>query len=240
MILAGHQPNYLPYLGFFHKVAQADILAIVDNVQFVKRGTFGWMNRNRIRTKDGWMWLTVPVLTKGKYHQLIIDTKINNDLPWGKKHFNAIYHNYHRTPYLKKYIGFFEDIYKRHWDNFCGLSTDIIKYIIKELGINIKIIMCSEIGVEGKATEYVIDMCKKLKADTYLSGVHGKDYLDESLFLKENIKLGYQEFVHPKYPQQYEEFIPELSIIDLLFNCGPDSLDILLDRRAGLTINAEA
>lgn len=231
MILAGHQPNYLPFLGFFHKIARADTFAIVDNVQFVKRGTFGWMNRNRIRTKDGWMWLTVPVLTKGKYHQLIIDTKINNDLPWANKHFNSLYHNYHRAPNFKKYIDFFEDIYKRHWDNFCDLSIEIIKYIIKELGIDVKIVVCSKIGVNGKATEYVIDMCKKLKADTYLSGLHGKDYLDGSLFLKENIKLTYQKFVHPVYNQQFEGFIPDLSIIDLLFNCGPDSLDILIGRR---------
>lgn len=228
MILTGHQPNYLPFLGFFHKIAQADTFAIVDNVQFVKRGTFGWMNRNRIRTKDGWMWLTVPVLTKGKYHQLIIDTKINNDLPWRKKHFNAIYHNYHNATYFKKYIGFFEDVYKEHWDNICDLSVEIIKYIIKELDINVKIVKCSEVGVAGKATDYVIDMCKKLNADTYLSGMHGKDYLDESLFLKENIKLIYQEFVQPEYKQQFEGFIPELSAIDLLFNCGPDSRNILL------------
>lgn len=233
MIITGHQPNYLPFLGFFHKIAQADVFAIVDNVQFVKRGTFGWMNRNRIRTKDGWMWLSVPVLTKGKYHQLIIETKINNDLPWGKKHFNAIYHNYHRAPYFKKNIGFFEDIYKRHWDNLNDLNIEIITYIIKELGINIKkIVRCSDLGVEGKATNYVIDICRKLKADTYLSGIHGKDYLDKSLFLKENIKLIYQEFVHPVYKQQFAGFIAELSIIDLLFNCGPNSLDILLGRNA--------
>lgn len=229
MILTGHQPNYLPYLGFFHKLAYSDVFAIVDNVQFVKRGTFGWMNRNRIRTKDGWMWLTVPVLTKGKYHQLIIETKINNDLPWARKHFNAIYHNYHTAPYFKKYSGFFEDIYKRRWDNLVDLNIEIILYIIKELGVKIKkIVKCSDIGVKGKASEYVIDICKRLNADTYLSGLHGKDYLDEKLFLEENIKLSYQEFVHPVYKQQFEGFVPGLSVIDLLFNCGPESLGILL------------
>lgn len=228
MILTGHQPNYLPYLGFFHKVAQADVFAIVDNVQFVKRGTFGWMNRNRIRTKDGWMWLTVPVLTKGKYRQLISDTKINNDLLWANKHFNSLYHNYHRAEYFKKYIDFFEDIYKRHWERFSDLSIEIISYLIKELGIDVKVERCSQIGVTGKATGYVIDMCKRLKSDTYLSGTHGKDYLEESLFLKERIKLVFQEFTHPIYKQQFEGFVPELSVIDLLFNQGPKSLDIIL------------
>ena len=231
MILTGHQPNYLPYLGFFHKITQADTFAILDNVQFVKRGPFGWMNRNRIRAQDGWIWLTVPVLTKGKYQQLIMDTKINNDYSWAKKHFHAIYYNYHRAKYFKKYIGFFEDIYKRHWDNFSDLSIEIIRYIIKDLGIDIKIVECSKIGVSGKATEYVIDMCKKLKADTYLSGIHGKDYLNENLFLKENIRLIYQEFIHPVYKQLFRGFIPSLSIIDLLFNYGPQSLDILMDRK---------
>ncbi len=231
MILTAHQPNYLPYLGFFHKIAQADTFAILDNVQFVKGGKFGWMNRNRIRSPDGWIWLTVPILTKGKFQQLILDTKINNNSPWQEKHFNSLYHNYHRCAYFKKYIGFFEDIYKGHWDKFCDLSTEIIKYIIKELRIDVKVVKSSKIGAEGKATDYTIDLCKKLKADTYISGIHGKDYLDESLFLKENIKLVYQEFAHPVYKQQFAGFIPELSIIDLLFNCGPDSLDILLGRQ---------
>jgi len=230
MILTGHQPNYLPYLGFFHKVARADKFAIVDNVQFVKRGTFGWMNRNRIRTKEGWIWLTVPVLTKGQFHQSILDTKINNDLPWGKKHFNTLYHNYHRAPYFKTHAPFFEDIYGRRWDMFVDLSIEIIRYIIKELGIKVETVRCSQFGVEGKATEYVIDMCKKLKADAYLSGLHGKEYLDENLFLQENIKLVYQDFVHPVYQQQFGGFIPDLSVIDLLFNCGPDSLGILLGK----------
>jgi len=232
MILTAHQPNYLPYLGFFHKIAQADTFAILDNVQFVKGGKFGWMNRNRIRTQDGWMWLTLPVLTKGKFQQLIIDTKINNDLPWQEKHFNSLYHNYHRAAYFKKYIGFFEGIYKRHWDNFCDLSTEIILYLLRELGIRVKTVRCSEAAVEGKAAGYVIDMCKKLQADTYLSGIHGKDYLDESLFLKENIKLVYQEWSQPVYKQQFEGFVPELSVVDLLFNCGPDSLQILSGKKA--------
>lgn len=231
MILTGHQPNYLPYLGFFHKIAQADTFAIFDNVQFVKRGKFGWMNRNRIRTKDGWIWLTVPVLTKGKYYQLIMGTKINNNSHWAKKHFMSIYYNYRRAKYFKKYSGFFEEIYKRDWDNFSDLTIEIIKYLIKELGIDIKIVVCSKIGVRGKATEYTIDLCKKLKADTYISGIHGKDYLDENLFRKENIRLIYQEFVHPVYKQLFRGFIPSLSIIDLLFNYGVQSLDILTGKK---------
>jgi hypothetical protein len=231
MIFTAHQPNYLPYLGFFHKIAQADLFAVIDNVQFVKGGTFGWMNRNRIRTKDGWIWLTVPVLSKGKYQQLIIDTRINNNLPWANKHFNALYHNYHRTAYFKKYSEFFEQLYKKSWDYFCDLSIEIILFLLKEMAINIKVVRCSELGVEGKATGYVIDMCKKVEADVYISGIHGKDYLDESLFLKENIKLAYQEFKHPVYKQQFEGFVPDLSVVDLLFNYGPDSLDILLGRK---------
>jgi hypothetical protein len=232
MILAAHQPNYLPYLGFFHKIAQADIFVILDNVQFVKGGKFGWMNRNRIRSKDGWIWLTVPVLTKGKFQQLIMDTQINNILPWGKKHFNALYHNYHRAPYFTKYSGFFEEMYKRQWEKFSDLSIEIIAYLIKELGIHVQIAKGSEIDACGKAADHVVNICKKLNADTYISGLHGKDYLDESLFLKENIKLSYQDFIHPVYKQQFAGFVPELSTIDLLFNYGPDSLDILLGKKA--------
>lgn len=227
MILSAHQPNYLPYIGFFHKIASCDIFALWDTAQFVKRGTFGWMNRNKIRTTNGWIWLTVPVLTKGKYKQSIINTYINNSLPWQRKHWRSIYLNYKKAPYFNKYSDFFEDIYKKKWDKFSELSETIIRYLVKVLGIKTKIIKCSDFMLNSSGTDLIIDVCKKVGADTFLSGRHGKDYLDEEKFRQNKTRLIYQNFNPLRYKQLYEPFIENLSIIDLLFNEGDNSINII-------------
>ncbi|MBL7198465.1 MAG: WbqC family protein [Candidatus Omnitrophica bacterium] len=229
MILSAHQPNYLPYAGFFHKIANCDTFAIWDTVQFVKRGTFGWIHRNRIKTHNGCIWLTVPILSKGKYKQLIIDTYVNNDIPWQKKHWRSIYLNYSKAPYFNKYSDFFEEFYKKKWDKLADLSEVIIRYIVDILAIRTKIVKCSNFKLNSHGTDLIIDVCKKIGADTFLSGKHGKDYLDEEKFNENNIKLIYQNFKHPCYKQLFEPFIENMSIIDLLFNEGENSINILLD-----------
>ncbi len=232
MILTGHQPNYLPYTGFFEKIAKSKVFCIVDTVQFVKRGTFGWHNRNKIRTHDDWVWLSVPVLTKGNFEQKISQARINNDVSWARKHYRSIYLNYHKARYFSKYSNFFEEIYtKKSWEYLKDLNEAIIGYIIKSLGIKVKIVRCSDLKIYSGKTQLIVDMCKKLKADTYISGVHGKDYIEEALLKKNRIKLIYQDFRHPVYQQQFEGFLPNMSVIDLMFNHGPKSLDIIVDRK---------
>jgi len=229
MLLTGHQPNYLPYPGLFHKIAIADAFIIVDNVQFVKRGPFGWMNRNKIRTKDGWGWLTVPVITKGKFTQSILETKINNNLPWGRKHWRAIKLNYSKAAYFDKYAGFLEPIYEKRWEGLCELNIEMIKILLQLLGIKKDVMRTSTLGIRGESTQLIINMCKKVGASAYLSGIHGRDYLDENLMGQNNIKLVYQKFSAPQYQQcQRGPFIPNLSIIDMLFNCGEGTLKLLL------------
>lgn len=234
MILAGHQPNYLPYLGFFHKMVFADAFVIVDNVQYVKRGPFGWVNRNKIRTRDGegWQWLTVPVLVKGKFEQKIIDTQINTTLPWGRKHWGSLLTNYGKAPHFSRYADFFEETYLgRTWDFFSLLSEHMIFYLTRVLGIEKPIHKSSVIGAQGKGDELIIDMCAKLGADTYLHGAHGKDYVDEEKFKRAGIKSLHQAFEHPVYHQQFDPFVSHLSVVDLLFNHGTESLDILLGKK---------
>jgi hypothetical protein len=199
MTLTGHQPNYLPYLGFFNKIAQADCFCIVDNVQFVKRGPFGWQHRNKIRTEDGWMWLSVPILTKGRFDQKISQARINNRVPWQRKHWRSIYLNYHKSPYFSKYADFFESLYKKEWDLFCDLSISIICYLIEAFGIEVKIVRQTELLVEGKGTELIINLCKALGADRYISGPHGRDYLDTKKIESANIELVFADFKHPVY-----------------------------------------
>jgi hypothetical protein len=239
MLITGHQPNYLPYIGFFHKIYLSDIFVIVDIVQFVKRGPFGWINRNRIRTANSWIWLTVPVKTKDKFYQSILETEIENTMPWSRKHLKSIERNYHQTPYFHKYSDFFYQVYQKKWDLLAQLNEAIIIYLIEALGIKVKIIRASQLGLHycykknesisstSSATDLIVEICQKLNSDSYLHGKHGHDYLDKNKTKRNKIKSYYQDFHHPLYKQTYEPFIPELSIIDLLFNYGDRSIEII-------------
>ncbi len=232
MIVGGHQPNYLPYCGFFHKIAYCDVFVIIDNVQFVKGGLFGWQHRNRIRTKDGWMWLTVPILTKGRYLQKINEAEINNTKSWRRKHWLSIYLNYKNKPYFGKYSDFFEDLYKRDWNKLIDLNMEVISYLLKVLKIDKKIVKCSELGIEGHKSQLLVDMCNKFGTKTYLSGIHGRDYIDFDLIRKNGLKMLFQNFNHPIYEQgYYKDFVSNLSVIDLLFNKGDESIDLILDKK---------
>ena len=225
MIVAIHQPNYLPWLGFFHKMHKSDVFVLLDDIQYTK----GYVcNRNKIKTRQGWIWLTVPVLTKGKLNQQIKDTKINNRVHWGKKHWKSISSNYEKAEFFFKYSPFFKDLYWKEWDLLSDLNENIITYITKQLGINTEIVRASELeGVKGNKSDLLISICKAVGADTYLSGAYAAIYMEEKKFKENNLKLIYQKFKHPTYTQLWGKFIPQMSAIDLLFNEGPKSLEIL-------------
>lgn len=241
MRVTGHQPNYLPYLGFFHKIACADLFVVVDNTQFVKRGPFGWIHRNRIRTdaKEGWSWLTVPVLTKGKFSQRINETNIDNELPWQRKHLKTIEWHYRKAPYFNTYMRFLRSVLERKTAILSDLTETLIRGLLDLMDIGTRTVRASELGISGKGTSYVVDLCKKTGATTYISGIHGKDYLDESAFAAAGVKLEYQQFAHPLYRQVYtDRFVPNLSIIDLLMNEGPRSKELLMSPTE--TVKADA
>ena len=225
MIVAIHQPNYLPWLGYFYKIANCDIFVLLDNVQYNKNG---FRNRNKIKTPQGTVWLSVGVLTKGRYGQLITEVEINNSVPWSSIHEKSISQNYSRAPYFKKYKAFFEDIYHKKWGTLVDLDEALIKVIYEILGIkSVKFIRASELNVTGESTELLVNICKAVGADTYLSGPSGQKYMDEELFEKEGISLRYSDFRHPTYTQLWGDFTPSMSIIDLIFNEGEKSLEIL-------------
>lgn len=225
MILTAHQPVYLPWLGLFHKIAISDAYCYFDDVQYQVKD---WNNRNKIKTANGETWLTVPVLTTGYRDRKINEIEINNSVDWRKKHWKSIYLNYKKAPYFSKYAGFFEETYKKEWTNLSDLNEHMLKWFMKELGINVKYFKASELDFQGYKSGLVLNMCKKLKADLYIFGAQGKDYAKEEDFTKEGIKIYFQDYKHPVYPQLHGDFIPNLSIIDLLFNCGPKSLEILM------------
>ncbi|NQT30407.1 MAG: WbqC family protein [Candidatus Saganbacteria bacterium] len=219
MILSVHQPEYLPYMGFFLKMMLCDEFVIMDHVQYSKQS---WQNRNRIRSKDGELLLTVPVLTKGKSGQAINEVQINNCDNWMKKHLRSMVSNYCKTPFFDVHRPFFEDIYSKRWEKLVDLNMAIIKYLVTQLGIRITIVRTSEFGPSGQKTDLLIDICKRLGFDTYLSGSGGRLYIDEARFRDQNLKSLYVDFKHPVYKQQYEPFLANMSLIDLLFNYGSE------------------
>lgn len=225
VILTAHQPVYLPWLGLFHKISLSDKFVYFDGVQYQ---TKDWNNRNRIKTANGDIWLTVPVLNKNHFQLKLKDVLINNELPWGKKHFKSIYIAYKKARYFDRYIDFFEDVYKRHWDKLSDLNEYMLRHFLNILGIHIPIYKLSDYDFESKRSALVLDMCKQMNADLYIFGINGKDYADVEAFNRENIRVYFQEYKHPIYTQLHNaEFSPYLSVIDLLFNHGDESLNII-------------
>ncbi|MFH1367777.1 MAG: WbqC family protein [Elusimicrobiota bacterium] len=225
MILAVHQPQYLPWLGYFHKIANCDLFIFLDDVQYKKRE---FQNRNKIKTPNGPLWLTVPVATKGKYSQKISEVTIDKETGWNNEHWKSVEHNYAHARFFSEHKTIFSDVYGMKWDKLIDLSMKIIENTLSYLDIKTPCKMSSEYGVTSSSTQRIIDLCKKTGADTYLSGAGGREYMDEKLFTDNNIRLTYQDYKHPEYEQLHGKFEPYLSVIDLLMNCGPQSRGILL------------
>jgi len=223
-----HQPEYLPWIGFFDRIAKSDIFVILDDVGYQKNG---FMNRNKIKNPQGWQWITVPVQGRSP-NKKVNEVLINNATNWADVHMRAIYLNYCKAPYYKNYSTFFEETFKKKWDNLGDLDIYLIENVLKFLGIKTKVERSSNVAVEGENTERLVNICKHFKTTTYLSGPGGKNYMDLEKFREENIKVVFQEFNHPEYAQMFKDrgFIACLSIIDLLFNCGPNSLKIISEK----------
>ena len=232
MILTAHQPVYLPWLGLFHKIALSDSFVWFDQVQYQNKD---WNNRNKILTNAGPIWLSVPVLNKGHYEIKLADIKINNTLPWKRKHFKSIKFAYEKSQYFNYYKDFFEDLYSKNWDLLSDLNLYILKFLLKELNINVPILKLSELKVEGRKSDLVLSMCKKLHANLYIFGEEGKNYADEKKFIESGVKPYFQKYNHPIYSQLHDGFATNLSIIDLLFNNGPESFNIMMSGNVNRT-----
>jgi hypothetical protein len=218
------QPSYLPWLGYFEQMHRSDQFVLYDDVQFTRRD---WRNRNRIRVQEGSIWLTVPVIQKNKFEQNLLETKIDNSTSWKRKHLETIRCHYSKTPFFDLHFPWCEKIFNSEWNFLLDLSLETIQYLKGQLKINTPLLRSSELGGTGDKTERLISICKQLGATHYLSGESARNYISEKDFSDQGIELEYQEYQHPEYPQRYEGFVPFLSTIDLLFNCGNKSLDLL-------------
>ena len=223
MVVAIHQPNFLPWLGYFYKLGRSDVFVLLDNVQYTKNS---FINRNRIKTPQGAKWLTVPVKIKGRSGQLIKDVEINNAADWRKKHLRTLEANYKKARFFEPIFQGLEAVYyANEWDNLCEFNIRLLKWALSMLKSEKRLIRASELSVGGKGTQLLINIVKALGGNMYLSGFGGVKYQEEGLFREAGITLSYCEFEHPIYPQLWGEFVSNLSVADLLFNCGPASLD---------------
>lgn len=225
MKAAIHQPQYFPYPGFFHKLSISDVFIIMDDAQYDKRFT----NRNKIMATNGWIWMTVPINKDHKFSPNL-QVEINNEVSWRDVHWKKIYHSYANAKYFKNYESFFKNIYEKEWQSLFELNFEILKKIIDMLGIKVEIIKSSELNAPGASTEKLVNLCKAAGADTYVSGNGGRSYMDENLFEKNNVTLEYQNYVAKPYPQRLSDsFVPDLSIIDMLVNIGPNCMKVILE-----------
>jgi hypothetical protein len=224
------QPSYLPWLGYFDQMSKGDVFVVYDDVQFDKNG---WRNRNRIKTPQGSQWLTVPVLTKGRSFPLNREVEINNTVSWHTKQLKSIVQNYRQARFFNQYMGPIERILERPWRMLIDLDMAFIHMLVEQLELRTRIYLSSDLKIPkmGK-TERLIEISRYFGADTFLEGDAGKNYVNEALFAGKGITLEYHGYRHPVYHQLHGDFIPYMSVVDLLFNHGRDSLEILTHRKA--------
>lgn len=227
MIVSIHQPNFVPWLGYFYKISKSNVFVILDNVQFTKNG---FTNRNRIKTPQGENWLTLPVIQSGKFGQDINECVIFNKPLHTKKIITSVMSNYRKAKFFNNYFDKFSEVINGADDSLCNLNISLIKWIAAELGIDTRIVIASQLeNINGESTERLVSICKNLNATHYLAGLGAKKYQEDELFTSENIQIINTPFKYPNYEQLWGEFIPNLSVLDVMFNLGSDELKKIIN-----------
>jgi len=230
MIVAAHQPHYIPWLGYLDKLAKADLFVVMDDLQFEAQN---FQNRQRLKLSEGPAWLTVPV-QRGSQADLICDKRIapsnGSRHDWEYRHWHTIQTHYGRTPYWNLYADELREVYEQEWTHLLDLDLHMLHLARKWFEIDTPVMRSSGLGLIGTKTDRLIDMCKKLGARCYLTGAGGSSsYLDSERMGRAGIGVVWQEFTHPTYPQRYlrRGFASHLGFLDLLFNHGPGSRNLL-------------
>jgi hypothetical protein len=221
-LLSAHQPVYLPGLIIMNKIAQSDIFVLLPHVQFVAHS---WQMRNKVRGSNGENFLSVPVKHKGSFGQSIGDVEIASQ-HWRKKHLKSIFYTYQNRPYFSDYFPTLELILSKDWFNLVDLNKTILSKMLEWFDISTKILDSRDYPAEGKATDMLISLCQTLEADAYLSSPGERSYIDIEAMQNVHINHFWQDFEHPVYDQG-GEFIPNLSALDILFNCGPEARSLV-------------
>lgn len=237
MKVAISQPTYLPWLGYIDLIDQVDTFVFLDTVQFERRS---WQQRNRIKRRDGLSLLTIPVSVKGRFEQKIRDVRINNT-HFVRKHMRSLEANYGRTPFFSRYFSGLAQILEgqSRSGNLADLNIRLIEWLCQTLGIATLLLRSSQVNRRGSRSELLLSLCRTLKADCYFSSAGSAQYLlhDARRFSAEGIEVFFQQYEHPRYRQQFPPFASHASVIDLLFNEGERSIEIIRGgRRPALTL----
>jgi hypothetical protein len=229
MIVTIMQPAYLPWLGFFERAYLSDLFIVLDHVQLDTNSKTNFTNRNKIKTPQDSTWLTIPIKKKGKYGELFINKiQIENEAKWKYKHLCSIKQFYGKAPFFKEYFLGLEECISNEQDDLIPFIDKINNYLFELLSIKTKVIYSSSMSeITSQKDDLIFDLCKGVGATKYISGPFGRDYINTSKFSNNNIELLFHDYKHPEYKQQFSGFVPFLSVIDLLFNHGADSLQIL-------------
>ncbi len=229
MILAAHQPYYLPWLPYFHKLSRCDVFVVLDHVQY---GSESYQNRNRIKLASGPHWITVPVARRGLGETIaekrIAETTGAHD--WQRRTWRTIEQSYQKATYLSRYREALFEIYAQPWQRLSEINLRLLELAMEWLGISTPVVRSTTLAPRSQKSELIAELCTRLGCDTYLSGAGGsRGYLDESFLVSRGIRVLWQHPAHPVYPQQYAHlgFISGLSVLDALLNCGPDSRQLV-------------
>jgi hypothetical protein len=216
-----HQPAYLPWLGYLSRIAESDVFVFLDNVQFEKNS---FINRNRIKTANGTLWLTIPVLQQGHITKKLIDIEIDSKQDWRKKHLKSIELSYCKLARFESCFIELQALLGKPQSRLADLCYEQLIFWLEKFKITTPVIRSSALPVEGRKSDLVLDLCLHLKATEYLSGPMGRAYLEEDAFKRAGINISYQDYVHPVYPQLYGDFEPGMAAIDPWINCADASL----------------
>ena len=215
MIVTIHQSAYLPWLGYFEKISRSDVFVILDVVQ-LENNSYSY--RNKIKTPQGSIWLSIPLKTKGHMTNTIKEIRIDNSQEWNKKHLKSIFYNYKKSPYFDDLYPKLEALYQTNYVFFSELAYMHILFWLKELQIKTKVVKASDTPTNSSKSALILDLCEHFRATKYISGALGKNYLDEIAFQRKSIHIEYQNYQHPLYPQLHGDFLPNLAIVDFWMN----------------------
>jgi len=236
MIVAVNQPYFCPYPGFFYKAFLADVLVLLDDVQFPQQTT--WLSRNRFKNDQGTLWMTIPVWKKGLGRQQINQVKVSYEGRWIRKHPESLRSFYVNAPYLAEHLDFMEKIFSARPERLIDLNLAIIRYLLNSLQVETRLVLLSELGVKAQGTRLFVDICQALSASIFLAQTQAEKYHEADLFRLNGIEARYFRYLAPVYPQLWGDFIANLSTFDLICNCGPKAREIIIQQPATAFIKA--
>jgi len=225
MIVSAYQPYFAPFPGFFYKALRSDVLVVMDSVQFPQGTT--WLTRNRFKNHQGTLWMTVPVWKKGLGRQNINEVRICHEGQWKRKHLESLKTAYVKAPFFTDHTAFLENVFSEEHEKLADSNIAIIKYVLDQLEIPAEVVLLSDLDIKEKEPRLTTEICRKLGASRFIAQRGARQHLDEASLRNAGIEPVFFAPPSPVYPQLWGTFIPNLSVFDLLFTCGPQARAII-------------